>query len=49
MQSPYDPGGESRSPPEGEAAGQIAYATVNLPEDIDFTRAAEIGDEIRET
>jgi RND superfamily putative drug exporter len=28
--------------------GTIAYATVNLPEDIDFTRAADIGDEVRE-
>ncbi len=28
--------------------GTIAYATVNLPEDIDFTRAADIGDEIRD-
>ena len=28
--------------------GTIAYATVNLPEDIDFTRASEIGKEIRD-
>ena len=38
----------SRSPRQGAAAGTIAYATVNLPEDIDFTRAAEISDEIEE-
>jgi RND superfamily putative drug exporter len=48
VQSPYDPGGEFQVSSRGEAAGRIAYATVNLPEDIDFTRASEIGDEIRE-
>jgi len=48
VQSPYAPGGEIQISNRGEAAGRIAYATVNLPEDIDFTRAAEIGDEIRD-
>ena len=36
----------SRSRTQGAAAGTIAYATVNLPEDIDFTRAADDRDEI---
>jgi RND superfamily putative drug exporter len=48
VQSPYAPGGEFQISSRGDAAGRIAYATVNLPEDIDFTRASEIGDEIRE-
>jgi RND superfamily putative drug exporter len=46
VQSPYAPGGEFQISNRGEAAGRIAYATVNLPEDIDFTRAGEISDEI---
>ena len=48
VQSPYDPGGEFQISNQGENPGTIAFATVNLPEDIDFTRAAEIADEIRE-
>jgi RND superfamily putative drug exporter len=48
VQSPYAPGGESQIATLGETAGKIAYATVNLPEDIDFTRASDIGKEIRE-
>jgi RND superfamily putative drug exporter len=48
VQSPYGPGGEFQIATQGDAAGQIAYATVNLPEDIDFTRASEIADDIRE-
>ena len=46
VQSPYAPGGESQIAQEGSAAGAIAYATVSLPEDIDFTRVAEISDDI---
>ena len=38
----------SRSPAAATPPGSIAYATVNLPEDIDFTRASEIGKEIRD-
>ena len=41
VQSPYAPGGEFQISDRGDAAGRIAYATVNLPEDIDFTRAAD--------
>ena len=48
VQGPYGPGGEFQVSTKGDAPGTIAYATVNLPEDIDFTRAADIGDEIRE-
>jgi putative drug exporter of the RND superfamily len=48
VQSPYAPGGEFQVSTKGDAAGTIAFATVNLPEDIDFTRAGEIGDEVRD-
>jgi RND superfamily putative drug exporter len=48
VQSPYGAGGEFQISTLGDAPGTIAYATVNLPEDIDFTTAADIGDEIRE-
>jgi putative drug exporter of the RND superfamily len=48
VQSPYAPGAAAfQVSAQGEAPGTIAFATVNLPEDIDFTRAADIGDEIR--
>ncbi|HEX5094963.1 MAG TPA: MMPL family transporter [Acidimicrobiia bacterium] len=47
VQSPYASGGEFQISNRGPLAGKIAYATVNLPEDIDFTRASEIGKEIR--
>jgi RND superfamily putative drug exporter len=48
VQSPYAPGGEFQIADRGDDAGRIAYATVYLPEDIDFTRASDIGDEVRE-
>jgi RND superfamily putative drug exporter len=48
VQSPYAPGGEFQISSRGDSAGRIAYATINLPEDIDFTRASDIGDEIRD-
>ena len=48
VQSPYAPGGEFQISTQGDAPGTIAFATVNLPEDIDFTTAADVGDEIRE-
>ena len=47
VQSPYAPGAAFQISTRGDTAGQIAYATVNLPEDIDFTRAGEIGKELR--
>ncbi len=46
--SPYAPEGQFQVAQQGDAAGTIAFATVTLPEDIDFTRASEVGDEIRE-
>jgi RND superfamily putative drug exporter len=48
VQSPYAPGGEFQISGRGDAAGRIAYAVVNLPEDIDFTRAGDIGNEVRD-
>jgi RND superfamily putative drug exporter len=48
VQSPYAPGGQFQISDRGDAAGRIAYATVNLPEDIDRSRANEIGDELRD-
>ena len=39
VQSPYGPEGGFQISTQGSAPGTIAYATVNLPEDIDFTRA----------
>src|SRR5829696_1883324 len=48
VQSPYAPGADAfQVSTQGDAPGTIAFATVSLPEDIDFTRAADIGDEIR--
>jgi RND superfamily putative drug exporter len=48
VQSPYAPDGAFQISTQGDAPGTIAYATVNLPEDIDFTTAADVGDEIRD-
>ena len=49
VQSPYAPGAELfQVSTRGDSAGKIAFATVYLPEDIDFTRASAIGDELRE-
>jgi putative drug exporter of the RND superfamily len=44
--SPYSPEGERQIASEGPESGRIAYATVELPEDIPFPRAGEIRDEI---
>src|SRR5688500_13755975 len=46
VESPYDEGGERQISSEGPEAGTIAYANIELPEDIEFTRGTEIGDEI---
>ena len=48
IQSPYAPGAQFQVSTQGGAPGTIAFATVNLPEDIDFTRASDIGGEIRD-
>jgi putative drug exporter of the RND superfamily len=44
--SPYDDGGERQISSQGPEEGRIAYADVELPEDVDFTRAGEIRDHI---
>ncbi len=46
VESPYADGGEELISSDGPQAGQIAYANVELPEDIDFVDAADIRDEI---
>ena len=48
VDSPYAEGGEELISSEGPEAGLIAYANVELPEESDFTRAAEIRDTILE-
>jgi RND superfamily putative drug exporter len=47
VQSPYGPEGGFQISTQGPAPGTIAFATVNLPEDIDFTTASDIGAKIR--
>jgi RND superfamily putative drug exporter len=47
VESPYAPGGERQIASEGPEAGRIAFANVEMPDDIDFTRATEIGEVIR--
>lgn len=44
--SPYSPEGGRQIAPKGPAAGRIAYATIEFPEDIEFPRAAAIRDQI---
>jgi len=46
VESPYAEGGERLISAQGEAAGTIAYANVEMPEDIEFVTAEEIRDEI---
>ncbi|HET9612352.1 MAG TPA: MMPL family transporter [Acidimicrobiales bacterium] len=46
VESPYADGGERQIASEGPSEGQIAFANVELPDDIDFPRANEIRDEI---
>jgi RND superfamily putative drug exporter len=46
VESPYAEGGERQIASEGREAGTIAFANVEMPEDIDFARAVEIRDEI---
>jgi RND superfamily putative drug exporter len=48
VQSPYGPAGALQISTQGAAPGTIAFATVNLPEDIDFTTASDIGNQIRD-
>ncbi|HYZ99558.1 MAG TPA: MMPL family transporter [Acidimicrobiales bacterium] len=46
VESPYDEQGAEQIASEGSAAGQIAFANLELPDDIEFSRAGEIRDEI---
>jgi RND superfamily putative drug exporter len=46
VESPYADGGDRLIASEGDDAGQIAYANVEMPDDISFARAGEIRDEI---
>jgi len=47
VESPYAAGGEGQIASQGDDAGKIAFANVELPDDIDFPRAGEIRDQIR--
>ncbi|MGD9703183.1 MAG: MMPL family transporter [Acidimicrobiia bacterium] len=46
VESPYDEGGEQLIASQGAEAGKIAYANVEMPDDIEFPRAEEIRNEI---
>ena len=46
VESPYADGGDRLIASEGPDAGEIAYANVEMPDDIPFDRAGEIRDEI---
>ena len=48
VQSPYAEGGERQIASDGPEAGKIAFANVEFPEDVEFERASEIGEEIRD-
>jgi RND superfamily putative drug exporter len=48
VESPYAEGGERQISSEGDEAGQIAYANIEMPDDIDFPRAGEIREQILE-
>jgi putative drug exporter of the RND superfamily len=48
VESPYADGGDRLIASEGDDAGKIAYANVELPDDISFARAGEIRDQILE-
>jgi len=46
VESPYAEGGERQISSEGDEAGKIAYANIEMPDDIEFPRAGEIREEI---
>ncbi len=46
LRSPYDPGGEQNIASTGERAGEIAYASINLPPGTDQIAAADMGAEL---
>ena len=48
VESPYAEGGASQIASEGTDAGKIAFANVEMPDDIPLPRAGEIRDEIKD-
>jgi RND superfamily putative drug exporter len=46
VESPYEEGGDRLISSEGDRQGEIAYANVEFPDDIEFPRAEEIRNEI---
>jgi RND superfamily putative drug exporter len=44
VESPYDPGGERLISANGAQTGKIAYANINMPDDIQLTDATAIRD-----
>jgi len=48
VESPYDQGADRLIASQGPAAGRIAYANVEMPEDIDFADVTDIRDAIDE-
>ena len=49
VESPYDQGNEQQISSQGPNAGKVAYATVELPEDIDFPEATKISKKIKDS
>ena len=47
VQSPYTPEGQQQIAARGPSAGQIAFANVEVPEDLDFSGSGEIAEAIR--
>ncbi len=48
LRSPYDEGGEANIASAGDRAGEIAYASINLPNGTDQIKAQEMGAAIEE-
>ncbi len=48
VESPYEQGFPPQIAQQGPEAGNIAFANVELPDNISFTRATEIGNEIED-
>jgi RND superfamily putative drug exporter len=46
--SPFSPEGANQIAFQGEQAGRIAYATVEVPRDVSFEESVELGDRMRE-
>ena len=45
--SPYSPVGQGQIATEGDLAGQVAFAEVQLDQSVDESTAADVGDQIR--